>query len=462
MSSATLSVVAGVLILSFAAAQWFSQSTPVLLLFAASLPIGAICTLIATQNNSKTPPLHYISLGAISVLTTIAFGGVFGLMWQENDVRSWFISQAGSREITPVLMAAMKDPNETFAINACQQLMTSQSEETRQLAFDGLKQTPSLFHACLKDHPLEDVWQKRMVDQWYKALYSSDNTDEIRVWAATLIQASKHIDSAAAALLSCAMDTRPEHATQQKSCHALMLEDTFTADALAEQLLRSPHNPIYEKPIAARMISEMHGREELRLGFLESERLKRYAFFTACESMDLDSVEITEAFYSHNVDVCQLRAPAFREDTSFWMSVCTEVQVSASQNPDQPIEGLLCDNVRLRLTHVTTREASHRLHAALINKHSRNSLLISRLAKDIHSSAIKSNFQGNSTTQRVDKSGNYNASASRNNNALHKIGQSKFSQRRAEDPSKIIPKDMPKLDPKAQEAAEKEFNALYE
>lgn len=427
LSAVGLTLVSSLLLLMLAATQWFANQTPVLLSLLLALPVGLIATLIATQDERPFAPLHYASLFVIGSLVSVSLGGVFGLSWKEDGVRNWFLEQAGRHDLSSVLMTAMKDENRDFANHACQQLVASRNEATRQLAYEGLKTRPELFTSCLNEYPdLSALWGKRLLDQWFARMYEADEEQVISTWSERLAMASEYVPGSTVALLSCALDREQGHATHKRMCIASMERHELVQDLLAMRLDQASTNAIYEIPMSTTLIEVIHDEAieaSTPLGFRQSEQLKRYALVTACSHMNLDNLSMSQSFYAYNQSRCQLGTVSLQQDTPFWESVCQQIILDEASNEQRSVEEMFCGQVRDRLVTRAVSEASSQLQSATINKHTRDRLLHSRLASEINKASRSADFAPTDSTGIVRDTEKYNRIYRAGERGLHNIGE---------------------------------------
>lgn len=425
--SLALTLLSSLLLLMLAATQWFAYQTPIWLSVLMALPLGVIATLIATQDEQPLLPIHHVSLVFTGAFVSICLGGLFGLSWKEASVRNWFLEEAGSYNFSSVLMTAMKDEDRDFATHACKQLVGSRNEATRLLAYEGLKLRPELFTSCLEDYPdLFEVWGRRLLDQWFARMYEAREEETIAIWSERLAMASEYVPGSTVALLRCALDEDPTHATHSAMCIASLNAHDIVHDLLAQRLEEAPSNAVYEAPMATVLIDAVHDEKvpaSAPLGFLQSEQLKRYALITACQHMHLDHLEMAQAFYAYNESRCKFGASSLQQETPFWESTCQRIILDEAQRDDEFVEEMFCAQTRRQLIARATFEASSKIKTATINKHTRDRLLHTRLANEINKASGSADFAPTDSTGIVRDTEKGQHIYRNDQRGLHKIGE---------------------------------------
>ncbi len=423
LSALLLTSVSGVVVLGLAAGQWFEASTPSLLLLLGSIPLTLVATLMATSHENRLSPGVLWAPALVSFGVTLSLGGGFGLLWKEESVRQETLEQASAYELTPVLLGAMRD-DDTFGVLACQKLINSSNEETRQQAFKGLLTHPEHFSRCLAGTPLQKEWGKRLVDGWMGKLIESEDAESMCAWSRTLGEASSAVPGAASALMSCVLSD--ENAARKACCLEAMKQESLIGDRLASTLEEAPQNSIYElamsQPLSAQL-SQTEGDDPLQI--MSSEMLKRHGYTSTCRAMTIESVELSSNFADVAIERCNIREKSLREDTGFWVSVCHDLVLDTG-NQDQPIEQLFCEETRRRMTWRASTEASRLIHIAMLTPQTQDLIKMEKLAGIINKAAQTSGFAPADSTGIVRETESSRYSRSASNQALHKIGERKL------------------------------------
>jgi hypothetical protein len=427
LSSLLITSVSGSVVILLAVGRWLDMSTPSWMLLLGSLPITLVSTLMATSHEDKLSVPRLIGPALVSLGIALSLGVGLGLMWREDGVRRQAVEFASERELSPVLLGAMRGGGPELGALACKKLADSKREELRLDAFDGLLTHPSHFSACLEDSSLHDEWGKRLVDGWMASLKAGTSPETICAWSDTLAQATEEVPGAAMALMSCALDDTS--APHQTCCIRAMKEKQWVGDRLASRLHEARPNPVYERAMSVAVSAQLADKGGQDIGMQDSEMLKRYGYASMCRSMNLENLALASGLTNMAIERCKVREKSLREDTSFWISVCGDLVMDASRQEDTPIEGLFCEETRRRMVSRASQQASLLLHAATLTPQTQELYKMEKLAGVIHNAARASGFVPSDSTGIVGQHEHSRYSRSADNQAIHKLGERNFKKR---------------------------------
>jgi|GEM_PF-6851439 len=369
--------------LFLAATQWFSEWTPLYIMAAASLPITFITTVISTSQEDESSLKRMLPSAIVALFVSVTLGLLGGMVWREVNVRMWALESAASRGAYGVLQQAIQSEDQESAAIACGVMLGSKDPTARGKALDALEGNPSLTGACLNFPGLSQEKRETLADlltdRWWTRLEGDKGDEATCQWAEALGTLEEVTTSGDVALLSCSMSASSE--SLRECCAESLAKRDIVGKRLAERADAFPYRA-YEEAMAEKLLASAFTSGSLKASessrakklMLTAPQMRGYALEHACEFITLDetSIPMAREFYGMTDALCGLRSPKLREDTVFWVGVCSIFKAEAAEvakvSMDQKkLEGTICAYTRREMVDTATNVAVGIVHSAIRN-----------------------------------------------------------------------------------------------
>lgn len=434
LAALLLSSVAGVVTLVLAVGQWQNTSTPFHVMLLGSVPIALIATLMATSYEERLWSARAVGPLLAALGVSFAWGGVMALSWREASVRQAALELASENEASSILERAMQGEDQVRAVQACRRLVSSRSEQDRQLAFEGLLRAPQLFKGCLEGADGASMerqmsWGRRLVDRWTEQMVVSEEVAQACRISEQLGDAGEEVHGASSALLACAIgEDRQELA---RCCSRSLSERGGLKGEGLAQIIDLERDRLFETRMATGLMRAEAGSADeqvlSQLGYGESASLQAYAYEASCRAMRLEATDLARAFSDVNAQRCKINNVALRQDSPYWIATCQMFMEARRSSPDERAQKLFCRITRAQMMARAANEASAHVHRATNSRYSREGSTLRDMARTINRAAQTSGFQGDDSTGIVQEYENTPYSSG-DRRALHTLGSQQFER----------------------------------
>lgn len=369
--------------LFLAATQWFSEWTPLYIMAAASLPITFITTVISTSQEDESSLKRMLPSAIVALFVSMTLGLLGGMMWREVNVRMWALESAASRGAYGVLQQAIQSKDQESAAIACGVMLGSKDPTARGKALDALQGNPALTGACLNFPGLSQEKRETLADlltdRWWTRIESSKGEEATCQWAEALGTLEEVTTSGDVALLSCAMSASSE--PLRECCAENLAKRDIVGGKLAARVGAFSYKA-YEEAMAEKLLASAFTSGSLKANetsrakklMLTAPQMRGYALEHACDTITLDesSIPMAREFYGMTDALCGLRSPKLREDTVFWVGVCSIFKAEAAEvaevsSNQKKLEGTICAYTKREMVGTATDAAVGIVHAAIRN-----------------------------------------------------------------------------------------------